>query len=182
MWRPEEIGTVIAERKVDVFHGRKRSGSVVIRFGLPVREPNPGAHAPWFCPLSISGAGIRFFVAVAGHDSLQSLVLALELATTVVPVEVGRVGARAEWLGDGERLVFARHSLAVATDNALLMLLAKLREISEILDPGTRSPASASARAQRTLKAIGASAGGRIASRPKKAVAKKASKTPKARR
>jgi hypothetical protein len=39
---------------------------------------------------------LKFFVGVAGLDSLQSLILALELATEIVPVEAARLGAEVQ--------------------------------------------------------------------------------------
>lgn len=179
MWRPEEIGTVIAERRLDLFRGRKRLGRATVRLGLPVREPSPDASAPWFCPLSVSGAGIRLFKPVAGADSFQALVLAMELATTLVPLEAARVGARAEWLQDEERLVFARHTLALGADNAIIALLGRLRQAAAILDPGTATSLNAKRRAHRALDAIGESVGGRIGSRVKarKALSKRKTRT-----
>jgi hypothetical protein len=165
MWRPEVIGDVIAERSFDLRRGAKRLGRVTVRFGRPIREPKPDASAPWFCPVSISGAGLRFFTAVAGVDSLQALILALELATTIVPSEAARIGAQVEWLGDDERLIFARHTIALGADNALTALLGRLKQASAILDVGTTSSTSAKTRAIQALNAIGASVGGRIASK-----------------
>ncbi len=165
MWRPVAVGDVIAERKFDLKRKRGKTSRVTVSFGRPVQEPDPDASAPWFCPLSISGSGLKFFVAVAGLDSLQSLILALELATTIVPVEAARLGAEVQWLEDDERLIFARHTIALGADNALTALLGRLKQASAILDAGTPTSTTARRRAVQALHAIGASAGGRIASK-----------------
>jgi hypothetical protein len=108
---------------------------------------------------------LNFFAAVAGLDSLQSLILALELATTMVPVEGARLGAEVQWLEDDERLIFARHTIALGADNALTALLGRLKQASAILDAGTPASTKARRRAVQALHVIGASAGGRIASK-----------------
>ena len=165
MWRPLVVGDVIAERKFELKRKRGRASRVTVRFGRPVQEPNPDTSAPWFCPLSISGRGLNFFVAVGGIDSLQSLILALELATTMVPLEAARLGAEVQWLEDNERLIFARHTIALGADNALTALLGRLKQASAILDAGTPSSTSARRRAVEALHVIGAAAGRRIASK-----------------
>jgi hypothetical protein len=165
MWRPTELGTIVAERTFDLLRGSKRLGRVRIRFGLPVQQPNPDPGAPWFCPFHVAGAGIDSFRAVAGDDSLQSLLLALELATTTVPSEAHRLRAEAQWLKDEERIIFARHTIALGAENALIALLGRLKQASAILDTGTVAARRARVRAVEALNAIAASASGPVASK-----------------
>jgi hypothetical protein len=168
MWRPKAVGTPIAQRSFDLLRGRRRIGRATLRIGLPVREPNPTPDAPWFCPLAIDGGGLDEFVAVGGVDSVQALVLALELASTRISEGAAGLKATAEWLEDSERLILARHTIALGADNALTALLGRLKQASAILDTGAPSSARARVRAMEALNLIGASVGGRIASRPKR--------------
>ncbi|HEX2670486.1 MAG TPA: hypothetical protein VHM25_06425 [Polyangiaceae bacterium] len=165
MWRPVEIGDVIAQRSFDLVRQRKTLGRVSVSFGRPVQEPTPDEHAPWFCPVAISGAGMERFIAIGGVDALQALVLALEFATSTIPLEAARMGARAEWLHDDERIILARHVIALGADNALIALLGRLKQASALLDVGTSASGKARTRAIDALNAIGASVGGRIASK-----------------
>ena len=173
MWRPTAVGDVIAERSFELTRPRRRVSRVVVRFGRPVQEPGPDATAPWFCPISMSGGGIDLFWAIAGIDSLQALVLALEHATTMIPFHAARVGGQAQWLDDDERLIFARHTIALGADNALTALLGRLKQASAILDVGTVASTSARRRAIDALNTIGASVGGRIASKRPRAKPKR---------
>jgi hypothetical protein len=81
----------------------------------------------------VKGAGLDSFRPVAGIDSLQALILALELASTVLPDEVERSGFRIEWLGDSERLVLARHALSRGVENSMLTLFGILRDVATTL-------------------------------------------------
>ena len=57
--------------------------------------------------MQISGLGKRRLEKIPGEDSLQALILALEFAARVLPVEAHRAGANLQWLGERESLVFA---------------------------------------------------------------------------
>lgn len=133
VWKPESLGTVVAERE---FVGRKASGRVVrvrVRFGQPAKRKGGTQRDPWWCPIEISGGGLNSFRAVAGIDSLQALILALDLITTVLPIEAERLGLRIEWLGETERLVLARQAFARSTESAMLTLFGLLRDVGAIL-------------------------------------------------
>jgi hypothetical protein len=133
MWTPETVGDVIAERD---FIAKKPSGRKVrirVRFGRPVQGKGGVKRDPWWCPVEVKGAGLDSFRPVGGIDSLQALILGLELITRVLPREAARVGLRVEWLGDSERLVLARHSLSRDMESALLTFFGTLRDVSAIL-------------------------------------------------
>ena len=106
MWKPTKIGQVIAQRRFH-FDGRGGRRAVVVRFGRPVRAPRAVARDPWWCPVEVEGLGVSAVRALAGEDSLQALILALEFATNELPLQAADVGGRLEWLGERERLVFA---------------------------------------------------------------------------
>jgi Domain of unknown function (DUF6968) len=107
VWRPSKVGNVIAERRLMFARRRRRSRIVSVRFGRPVRSPRPRRGDPWWCPVEITGLGKQTLRPIAGEDSLQALVLALEFVTRVLPLEADRAGGHLEWLGEREQLVFA---------------------------------------------------------------------------
>jgi hypothetical protein len=133
MWKPEAVGDVIAEREFTARKSSGRKASIRVRFGRPVKEQGGAERDPWWCPVEVKGAGLDSFRPVAGLDSLQALILALELVTQVLPQEAARIGMRIEWLGHSERLVLARHSLSREMDSALLTLFGTVRDVSAIL-------------------------------------------------
>jgi len=103
MWRPREVGEVFAERRF-AFKRGGRSREVRLVVGRPVKGPEP--RDPWWCPIHLSEPFDKFD-AIAGEDSMQCLVLALELMNNTLPSLARQKGGRAEWLGEHERLVFA---------------------------------------------------------------------------
>ncbi len=107
MWRPRAVGSVIAERTLTLERPGRRSSAVRVKFGRPVRSPKPERGDPWWCPVQILGLGKRPLERVPGEDSLQALILALEFVARLLPAEAERVGARLQWLGERESLVFA---------------------------------------------------------------------------
>jgi hypothetical protein len=159
MWRPETIGDVIAERVAALKKGGRRVGRIRIRFGRPVRSPVPEAGDPWWCPVQITGAGSGTLRSIAGVDSLQALILALEFATDILPHEAARVGAQVDWLGEAERIVFARQGLSHAADNAIVALLGRLKAVAAVLDSGDKRSRTARRRAIDALSAIGSDVG-----------------------
>lgn len=138
MWKPKSVGAVIAERTFvatgSIARGSGRNKArVSVRFGQPVLEQGASKHDPWWCPVEVKGAGLDSFQSIAGVDSLQALILALEFVTRVLPQEAEKKGLRIEWLGDAERLVLARHVLSRDAEGALYQLLNILRDLAGIL-------------------------------------------------
>jgi hypothetical protein len=133
MWKPEKLGEVVAERTFVARNGSKRSVRIVVRFGRPVRGKGVPRHDPWWCPVEIKGAGLDSFRPIAGVDSLQALVLALDQVTVILPQGAARKGLRIDWLGDTERLVLARHALGRGTEGAMMALFGLLRDVAAIL-------------------------------------------------
>src|SRR5438876_10953289 len=107
MWRPRRLGKAVAERRMRLVRPRRRAAIVTVRFGRPLRAPRPERGDPWWCPVEIRGLGKRTFKAVAGEDSVQALVLALELVTRILPVEAERLKGHLTWLGEREQLICA---------------------------------------------------------------------------
>jgi hypothetical protein len=97
MWKPDSIGTIIAERILEFkdSHGQKK---VYLRFGQPVRSPKPEQGDPWYCPIVIEGLGNTKFRLSAGEDALQSLLLALQFAKNILPEYAKKEGGHIYWL------------------------------------------------------------------------------------
>ena len=156
MWRPQALGEVIAERVCDLRRGDRRIGQVTVSLGRPVRAPSPETGDPWWCPVRISGAGIDLEKPIAGEDSLQALLLALEFAADILPAEAQSLGARLDWLGEPEQLVIARQGLDGPPDNAFTALLDRLaRNPANAIDALTPVPQPSSERPTRPLHAVG---------------------------
>jgi hypothetical protein len=158
MWRPEKLGEVIAERVCDLRQGDKRLGPVTVSLGRPVRAPSPEADDPWWCTVRISGSGIELEKPIAGEDSLQALLLALEFAADILPAEAQNLSARLDWLGEPEQQVLARQGFSGPPDNAFTALLERLSRNPALgLDTRTPVPQPSTERPTRPLHAVGSS-------------------------
>jgi uncharacterized protein DUF6968 len=157
MWKPTKIGQVIAQRRFrcDGPGGRR---TVVVRFGRPVRAPRAVARDPWWCPVEVDGLGASAVRAVAGEDSLQALILALEFATNELPLQAGDAGGRLEWLGERERLVFADTRARGLLGRGLQNMAEGLIEALGVLESGGARKSSANGLASE-LAALVASGG-----------------------
>jgi len=158
VWRPRRLGTVIAERRLGFAVYRQPARVVTVRFGRPVRALRPERGDPWWCPVEVIGLGRRSLRPIAGEDSLQALVLALEFVTRTLPVEAERLGGQLEWLGERERLVFANTLSGGLASKALQNCVEGLASAVDALEnrsAGRRRAASAVARQLRALIASG---------------------------
>ena len=156
MWKPDSLGDVVAERQITVWRGRK-SDTMTVRFGRPVHSTN--GQDPWWTPLSISGCGVDLFRSIAGQDSLQSLLLALDHATELLAQHVRQVGDRADWLGEPERLILARQAMSKASADVITSLLGRLKGVAALLDSGGTASRKKRVRAVDLLDDLGASVG-----------------------
>ena len=153
LWKPTSIGEVIAERDFVLTSGSGRKVRIRVRFGKPVRGKATSRRDPWWCPIEVKGAGLDSLRPVAGIDSLQALILALELVSRVLPDEVERAGFRIEWLGDTERLVLARHALSREVEGAMLSLFATLRDVAVTLSSNHKEEGRATLALRRIVNA-----------------------------
>jgi hypothetical protein len=103
MWKPDDVGEVFASRRI-TFSRAKRKYAVEIEIGRPVKGPEQ--RDPWWCPVRV-GPPLSALEAVAGEDSLQALMLALEFLQTMLPTLAQRKRGSVEWLAEHERLIFA---------------------------------------------------------------------------
>ena len=159
MWRPRRLGKAVAERRLHLVGPRRRPAIVTVRFGRPVRSPRPERGDPWWCPVEIEGLGKRRLNPIAGEDSFQALVLALEFVTQLLPLEAERTGAHLEWLGERERLVFANTLSAGLAARALQNLVDGLAAAVNIFDHSHPHRSAASKKLVPQLKTLIASGG-----------------------
>ncbi len=134
MWRPRRVGEVIAERKLFLKRRGRRSRVVWVKFGRPVRSPAPERGDPWWCPVQVTGLGRLETHPVAGEDSLQALVLALEFVTKILPFQAKKAGGKIEWLGERERPVFANTFLFEMYETALSSLVVGIQAGLRLLE------------------------------------------------
>jgi hypothetical protein len=107
--------------------------------------------------VQIVGLGKRQLEKVPGEDSLQALTLALEFVTRDLQLEAERTGARPEWLGQRESLVFANTFMAALLNRMLHNCLTGLAEAAGMLEQHPARPAGAAT--ARRLRALVASGG-----------------------
>jgi len=159
MWRPRRLGSVIAERRLKLVRRRKLARTVFVRLGRPLRSPRPERKDPWWCPVEITGLGKRRLRSIAGEDSLQALVLALQFVTLVLPADAERAGGRIDWLDERESLVFANTRLLSMASEALENLVGGLTKAVGVLENGGTRRAAAARKIARQLRALIASGG-----------------------
>jgi hypothetical protein len=141
MWKPTKVGHVVAQRRFQ-FDGPDGRRAVLLRFGKPVRSPRAVARDPWWCPVQVTGLRAKGVVAVAGEDSLQALILGLEFAANVLPLEAVDAGGHLEWLGERERLVFADTIARGLVGRGLQNMAAALAEAVEALESRAKTSRS----------------------------------------
>jgi hypothetical protein len=151
MWRPTEIGEVIAERQLKL-RGRK-PGKVTLVIGRPVHSVDK--NDPWWCPTELRGA-LQSFVPIAGEDSLQSLVLALQFHQHTLPSLARRNGGEIAWLNERERLVFAETHSIMLQWNAIKNLLDGLVAATTELESPGKPPATLLKRLRKLIASHGA--------------------------
>jgi hypothetical protein len=69
------------------------------------------------------------------------------------------MGGELVWLEERERIVFARQTLSRAAEEAVVVLLGRLKSAAEILDSGDKKSQSTAKRSIQALAAIGAGIG-----------------------
>ena len=159
MWRPRTLGSIIAERRLRLGRPRRRATVVSVKFGRPIRSPRPQRGDPWWCPIQITGLGKRRLQAIAGEDSLQALILALEFVSHILPLDAERAGGHLEWLGERERLVFANTLSTGLLSHGLQNCIKGLADAVDVLENGNGERGPAKKKVIRRLKALIASGG-----------------------
>jgi hypothetical protein len=73
-----QLGDVIAERRLDVQDGTGITREVVVLIGKPMPDIRPGGD--WYCPFQIIGLEDDSIQAAFAVDSVQALLLGLQMA------------------------------------------------------------------------------------------------------
>ncbi len=154
MWKPRDLGVVVAERRLVFRRSGSSSKPVRVAFGRPVRSPHVRHGDPWWCPVQITGLGSRKMTSIAGEDSLQALVLALEYVTRSLPAAARRAGGHIEWLGERERLVFASTFLLEMYENALSNVIEGIKGAIPLLENPERDRGNIRRRVLLRLKTL----------------------------
>lgn len=145
MWRPADIGEVIAERAL-TFESGDQKRPVKLLIGRPVQEPDAGPDAPWWCPVQINGLGPNSLHTNAGVDSLHALFGALKSLYRMLPHYAQTEGGTIRWLNEEEHPLFSEtHELELYA-RAMDILFKGMREIqariSKMEYPGPKDKAS----------------------------------------
>ncbi len=98
MWPPTEIGALLAEREFTLLLPGGQSEIVAARVGVPV--PGPDEGDPWWCCVAMVGQAREDFLAVAGEDALQAMLLGLRYLRARLGQWASRGGGSVTWLGD----------------------------------------------------------------------------------
>jgi hypothetical protein len=153
MWRPKDVGEVFAERRFSFKRGG-RSRQVRLLVGRPIKGPE--RDDPWWCPIYLS-APFHKFDAIAGIDSMQCLVLALQLIDNTLPTFARRRGGWAEWLHEHERLIFAGSEESMSRWRALSNLTDAVVSAVNHLESGKPPPRALLLRLRSVVASSGAS-------------------------
>jgi hypothetical protein len=141
MWRPKDVGEVIAERELRLRGPGRKTRRVIVRFGRPVRAPRPEKGDPWWCPISIEGLGRRHYRPIAGEDSLQTITIALLYVENFLVRESKKLGGRVAWGDDSERPIFFHTHVVEMYEAAITNLLDALnRALRWIEHESERTP------------------------------------------
>jgi len=88
MAQERPLGEVIGERELLFTRRDGTTELVIVRIGKPmITDPN---NEDWYCPYQISGFGREKKMAMVGVDSVQALVLTLQ----VIPAELDHLAKR----------------------------------------------------------------------------------------
>jgi Domain of unknown function (DUF6968) len=128
VWKPTELGIVVAQRDLTLRVGSAEH-PVTVSVGQPVREPNPDANAPWWCPLQVEGLGrpVRFD-AIGGVDSLHSFLLALQYARRMLPFWASKENGVLIWEHEDLDVIFDSSDLTESYGKMAGEVLAAARE------------------------------------------------------
>ncbi|MCZ6592725.1 MAG: hypothetical protein O7F69_11460 [Alphaproteobacteria bacterium] len=92
MKKLEDVGNVIAERELELADGR----TVQVVIGQPQLFPEGGS---FYCPIRITGIGKEKIMHAGGVDSVQALLLAMQMiSANLYTSDEGRAGTLT-WLG-----------------------------------------------------------------------------------
>lgn len=154
MWRPTELGDIVAERELKLRRKGRRASVVRVRFGRPIKAPNAGRQDPWWCPVLITGLGKPRTTSIAGEDSLQALVLALQYVVRLLPLEAKRAGGTFAWLAETERPVFGGTALLEFYSETINVLFEEIKAAVRKLEGANESKKISRGVAKRLMQVV----------------------------
>src|SRR5438309_7448183 len=133
MWRPKDLGMVIAQREL-TFETSAGKRTALLRIGKPVRAPTPEDEDPWWCPIQFESLDPSAKVyAIGGVDQLHSLLLALDFARKMVPHFAEKAGGKAYWDEAEMDCIFPQRATIDAYVESSAEVFALLREVLDAL-------------------------------------------------
>jgi hypothetical protein len=93
----ENIGEVIASRKLTLAQEGEPSSEVLVLLGKPQQTPG---YDDFYCPYQITGAGLNRVWYSCGIDTMQALQLAMEILQVEVDLLDKKLGGRLRWNDD----------------------------------------------------------------------------------
>jgi hypothetical protein len=90
-----DVGEIIASRRIELL-SEDGTNEVLVRLGKP--QPFPDSSG-FFCPIQIVGAGDEKVRCAGGLDEIQSLQLALRMASVLLETLDPETRARLRWNG-----------------------------------------------------------------------------------
>jgi hypothetical protein len=97
MTERQSLGEVIAERDVILTRSNGATETLKVRIGKPVRGDHP---EEWRCPYQIEGLGRVRTVAMSGVDSVQALLLTIQVILPELDHIAKRENGTCSWLED----------------------------------------------------------------------------------
>ncbi len=91
----KNVGEIIGSRKIEIV-SEDGNREVMVRLGKP--QPFPDSSG-FFCPVQIVGVGDEKVRYAGGIDAIQSLQLALRMASVVLETLDSEIRARLRWNG-----------------------------------------------------------------------------------
>ena len=89
------LGEAVAERRLE-FRTPSGAREILVRLGRPLPDPEPGGQ--WVCPVELAGSPVGGVRAAHGEDSMQALLLALQLIDIELRHLRRATGATLTWL------------------------------------------------------------------------------------
>ncbi len=89
----DDVGDVIAERELEIEDGRP----VLVQIGKPQRDPDVGGD--FYCPFQMTGIGNEKIRYACGVDTVQALVLTLNMIAAELYTSDEARSGKLTWLG-----------------------------------------------------------------------------------
>ncbi|MGH9777992.1 MAG: DUF6968 family protein [Candidatus Acidiferrales bacterium] len=95
----QDVGEVIATRKLYVYEAADRRREIVVKLGRPQPFPDD-AYDNWYCPFQVVGIGSEQVRYAGGVDAFQALQLVMRGVGIYLSSLNEEQGGRLRWLDD----------------------------------------------------------------------------------